>query len=224
MRIVSEGWIFILGIPAVCAALAAGAIAMAWTWVAVAFAILGGIGLSFMVWFFRDPEREAPEGEGLIVSGADGRVRRVERLEKVEGFDGAVTRISVYLTPWDVHVNRTPCHGEVDHLDYVPGRHILTAKDEASEVNEHSVIRIQGDVTCVVHQIVGPLVRRVVYWFKVGQKVGRGERLGLMKFGSRLDVYLPADAVEVSVSPGEKVYAGLTVMAQVKQLEKGTES
>ena len=224
MRIVSEGWIFIFGTPAVCGALAAGAFAMGVPTLAGVLAVLGVVGLSFMVWFFRDPERVAPEGEGLIVSGADGRVRRVERLENVEGFDGAVTRISVYLTPWDVHVNRTPCQGEVEKLAYVPGRKILTAKDEASEVNEHSVIRIQGEVLCVVHQIVGPLVRRVIYWFKEGQNVARGERLGLMKFGSRLDVYLPAEAVSVVVSPGEKVYAGLTVMATVNELRQADAS
>jgi phosphatidylserine decarboxylase len=101
-------------------------------------------------------------------------------------------------------------------LNYTPGKHILTRNPQSSEVNEHSTILIEGEgVVCMVRQIVGPLVRRVKYWLRLEQAVGRGDRLGIMKFGSRLDIYLPAEAAEVVVKPGDRVQAGLTVIARL---------
>ena len=217
MRIVNEGWIFIFGTPAVAAAV--GAIAahfhlgpLAWFFYALAL-----VALAFMVYFFRDPERTAPADESIIVSGADGEVRLIETISDPKFVGEPAVRISVFLNPFNVHVNRCPIAGKVTDLAYVPGRHILTWKDEASEHNEHSSIRIQGSaVTCVVHQIVGPVVRRVIYWLKGDQPVSKGDRLGLMKFGSRLDVYLPAAKVTVIAQKGDKVQAGLTPIARLK--------
>ncbi len=179
--------------------------------------LVAGILLTaFMVYFFRDPERISPTDADIIVSGADGWVRSVERITETRHLHADTLRISVYLTPWDVHVNRVPMAGKVTKLDYTPGQHILTRNPKSSEVNEHSTIIIQGEkIVCMVRQIVGPLVRRVQYWLEMSQQVGRGDRLGIMKFGSRLDIYLPAGNVEPLVKSGDRVYAGLTVIARI---------
>jgi phosphatidylserine decarboxylase len=218
MRIVKEGWIFIIGTPALCVGAGALLAWAGWPLLAYPFYALGLVALGFMVYFFRDPERTAPADPDVVVSGADGEVRLIENIQDPKHLGEPVVRISVFLNPFNVHVNRTPVAGKVKHLAYVPGRHILTWKDEASEFNEHSEIRIEGGpVNCLVTQIVGPIVRRVIYWFKLDQTVGKGERLGLMKFGSRLDVYLPSAKVQVLVSKGDKVAAGLTPIAKIKR-------
>jgi len=108
--------------------------------------------------------------------------------------------------------------GQVVKLDYTPGQHILTRNPKSSEVNEHSTIIIQGkDTVCMVRQIVGPLVRRVKYWLTDNQSVAQADRLGIMKFGSRLDIYLPVEAVEPTVKPGDRVFAGTTIIARLKK-------
>ncbi|HMO50957.1 MAG TPA: phosphatidylserine decarboxylase [Kiritimatiellia bacterium] len=178
--------------------------------------IAGVLLTAFMVYFFRDPERVSPSDPDVVVSGADGWVRSVERISEARYLKRDTVRISVYLTPWDVHVNRVPVAGRVIGLDYTPGKHILTRNPQSSEVNEHSTIVIAGEkITCMVRQIVGPLVRRVKYWLELNQDVGRGDRLGIMKFGSRLDIYLPAEDVTPVVKAGDRVFAGLTVIARI---------
>jgi phosphatidylserine decarboxylase len=123
--------------------------------------------------------------------------------------------VSVFLSPLDVHINRSPASGQVRHLGYTPGRRLLTLDNRASEVNEHSTIFIEGPLgPCLVRQIVGPVVRRVVYWLEPGQEVERGGRIGLMKFGSRLDMYFPAEGTEVTVRKGDRVHAGVSVVAR----------
>jgi len=173
---------------------------------------------AFMVYFFRDPERTSPTDEGIIVSGADGWVRSIEHIQEERYLNKDTVRVSTYLTPWDVHVNRVPLAGQVVGLNYTPGKHILTRNPKSSEMNEHSTILIRNEkMTYMVRQIVGPLVRRVVYWLKEDQKLDAGDRLGIMKFGSRLDVYFPADQVTPLVKPGDRVYAGLTPIAQIRK-------
>ena len=176
----------------------------------------GAFLVAFMVYFFRDPERASSADPSAILSGADGWVRSVERIPEARYLKRDTIRISVYLTPWDVHVNRVPMAGKVTELNYTPGRHILTRNPKSSEVNEHSTIIIANDkITYMVRQIVGPLVRRVQYWLELNQDVGRGDRLGIMKFGSRLDIYLPADDITPEVKAGDRVFAGLTVIARI---------
>lgn len=171
----------------------------------------------FMLYFFRDPERVPPEDPALVVAGADGWVRSVEDIDETTYLCQPTVRISIYLTPWDVHVNRSPIQGAVTRLDYSPGRHVLTRNPQSSEVNEHSSILIEGDIPCLVRQIVGPLVRRVVAWLDEGQALARGERIGMMKFGSRLDVYLPRDRVEVVCRRGDRTTAGVTPIARLRK-------
>lgn len=171
-----------------------------------------------MVYFFRDPERPPLADGAVVVSGADGWVRCVEEVEEPRFLKTACLRISTFLTPFDVHVNRAPIGGTVKHLGYTPGKHLLTIQEASAEYNEHSTIVIDGPRTrCLVRQIVGPLVRRVIYWLDLNQTLKTGDRIGMMKFGSRLDVYLPAEDVEVLVRKGDRVFAGITAVARIKK-------
>ena len=179
---------------------------------------LGAVVVGFMVYFFRDPERIPPADPLAILSGADGWIRLVENMPEEKFLCTQTVRISTFLTPFDVHVNRSPMPGVVKALDYSPGAHLLTIRNAASERNEHSSILIHGQATrCLVKQIVGPIVRRVVYWLHEGQQLAAAERIGIMKFGSRLDVYLPEADVEVTVKRGDRVFAGITIIARIKK-------
>ena len=179
-------------------------------------AVVGGL---FMLYFFRDPDRHGPKDPTLAVSGADGLVRNVEEVREDRFLKCDAVRISVFLSPFDVHVNRIPIAGTVKALDYQPGRHMLTIQNASSNLNEQSAILIEGQGTrCLARQIVGPIVRRVVYWLTIGQTLAKGDRIGMMKFGSRLDVYFPREDVEVLVKKGERVVAGLTPIARIKTM------
>lgn len=189
-------------------------------WTGGVVALLGGVVTAFMVYFFRDPERPVTVAEDVILCGADGWVRNVDSLPEKNFLKCDCVRICTFLTPFDVHVNRTPMAGTVTKLAYSPGRHVLTIQQAASEVNEHSSILIEGETTrMLVKQIVGPLVRRVVYWLVEGQKLAKAERIGIMKFGSRMDVYFPVGDVEVLVKKGDRVFAGITPMARLLRKE-----
>jgi phosphatidylserine decarboxylase len=206
------------------AALAAGgglAALFAWLGFAAAAAVTAAAAIAavlFLAYFFRDPDRPLLADSSVVVSGADGWVRSVEEMPEEKYLKTNCVRISTFLTPFDVHVNRAPIAGSVAALDYTPGRHLLTIRQAASEYNEHSSIVIEGRRTrCLVKQIVGPIVRRIVYWLVVGQSVTTGERIGMMKFGSRLDVYLPSSDVDVLVKKGDRVYAGVTAIARIRK-------
>lgn len=215
MRIVKDGWPLIAG-PLVffgLAALAAGMVHCQRTagWLCA----VGLVFSAFMVYFFRDPDRVAPPEPGKFVAGADGLVRAIEFVREERFLKADTVRISVFLSPFDVHVNRAPMGGVVKGLAYTPGKHLLTLQNAASEYNEHSSILIEGpEGRCLVKQIVGPIVRRVVYWLHMDRTLGRGERIGMMKFGSRLDMYFPRNAVKVLVKKGDRVQAGVTVVAE----------
>lgn len=220
MKIVKDGYALIVGIPVTCAvaAMIVATHAPAAMWVAWILYALGLLGCLFMLYFFRDPERTPTCGPDDIVSGADGRVRSVEFIDETQYLKGPTVRISVFLSPFDVHVNRVPLAGTVTAAGYAPGRHLFTMDARSSEYNEHSSILIAGEKTrCLARQIVGPVVRRVVYWLEPGQRVAQGERLGMMKFGSRMDLYFPAGEVEATVRRGDRVQAGLTVVARLKK-------
>ncbi len=216
--IVKDGWPLIAG-PVLLGALA---------WVVCdvfTLAACGGkifaVGLivsAFMLYFFRDPERRAPSDPNVLVAGADGLIRAVEVLPEEHFLKARTVRVSIFLSPLDVHVNRSPMAGRVTDLRYTPGQHLLTIQNASSERNEHSSILIEGEKSrCLVKQIVGPIVRRVVYWLTLDQRVERGERIGIMKFGSRLDMYFLESDVRVLVKKGDRVRAGETVVAEVTQ-------
>jgi len=212
------GWIWILvpaivGVGGYYAAGVFGADSALRSWI-----LWGGLGIAgFMLFFHRNPRRVPPPASDAVVAGADGWVRRIDYPRAAELGGREVVRISIFLSPFDVHVNRAPLAGRVSRLEYVPGKHFFTIQNAASEFNEHSRIWIATDgFEYLVKQIVGPFVRRVVYWLKQGEGVDKGEMIGMMRFGSRLDILLPRDAVEVSVKVGDRVRAGVSVVARLR--------
>jgi len=178
----------------------------------------GALICGMLVFFFRDPERKVPGDPLSIVSGADGIVSQIADVEDDLYLKTKAVRVSVFLNLFDVHVNRMPMAGKVVLAEYHPGKHFFAFLDKASDDNQHSAILIQGEKTrCLVKQIVGPVARRVVFWVKPGQTLAAGERIGMMKFGSRLDVYFPAGGVDILVKKGQRVRAGETVLASIKR-------
>jgi len=166
----------------------------------------------FMLCFFRDPERVVPGGpEPVVVSPADGRVIEIREVEH-QGVPSR--RVSIFLSLLDVHVNRAPIGGTVSDVQYHPGRFLVAWRPEASTENERNTITISGpEGTVVFKQIAGILARRVVCWKKKGDTVERGERVGLMKFGSRIDIFLDS-CWEILVAPGGRVLGGSTILAR----------
>jgi phosphatidylserine decarboxylase len=208
------GWVLAVG-----ATLAAAGWFVAGQGLAIGLGCVGLFLSLFVLFFFRDPERNVASSDRVILSGADGVVRLIEPIAHDAILGVPVVRISIFLSALNVHVNRSPMAGVVKHLAYVPGRKLFAFLDAASEVNEHSTIVIEGArITCLVRQIVGPVARRVVYWLELNQRVGQGERIGIMKFGSRMDIHLPADRVAVQVRRGDVVRAGETVVALIKDV------
>ena len=176
---------------------------------AIPFALLGG----FFAYFFRDPDRRIPQDPDIVVSPADGRVMIAGPSDGRWAPPGQWKQVTIFLSPTDVHMNRSPVEGTVTRIDYRPGT-FLPAYKESSNDNELNEIWIDsGGRTVVVRQVVGILARRIVCRVQDGQMIGRGERIGLMKFGSRMDVFLPADAV-ILVSVGQRVVGGETVLAR----------
>jgi phosphatidylserine decarboxylase len=180
-------------------------------WIAAAGCLLLA---AFMAFFFRDPKRACPEDDTLIISPADGRVVVVTPVEPDK--KDSPTQISIFLSPLDVHINRSPIAGEILDVTYKPGAFHVASLDIASVENEQNVITIKGKmVTVLVRQIAGVLARRVVLWTKAGDRVTLGQKIGLMKFSSRMDVIVP-DGVEVLVRKGDRVRAGITPLARVR--------
>ena len=200
---VKDGYKFVL--PLLCAGI--GAAAVGWKIAAVILlAICAGIAF-----FFRDPERIPPTDARVVVSPADGRVTEVTE-ETVEGCAGR--RISIFLSILDVHVNRSPMAGRVGKVEYRRGRFYNAMRSRASVDNEQNVIHLQterGEI--VFKQIAGAIARRVVCWKRPGDEVELGERIGLIRFGSRMDVWLPQEA-EIVARPGQHVAGGVSVLAR----------
>ncbi len=169
----------------------------------------------FMAFFFRDPERNIPEGEGLFVSPADGKVILIKDVFEKEYLKSDAKEISIFMSPLDVHVNRAPCDGVVSMVKYSPGKFVAAYRDDASIKNENIVMVLDCQEShIIVRQVAGVLARRAVCKVKAGDILKRGERYGMVKFGSRLDVYLPKDT-NIRVTLGEKVKAGETVIGKI---------
>jgi len=161
----------------------------------------------FCLYFFRDPERTIPAGP-VAVSPADGKV------VAVVAETATANRVSIFLNIFDVHVNRTPIGGTIRNVEYKKGQFLVASKERASGENEQNVVTVQGDGTCVVFkQIAGLIARRIVFNKKAGDRVVTGERIGLIKFGSRVDVVLGPEW-EITVRPGMRVSAGSTTIAR----------
>lgn len=202
------------GIPYVFVPLLAAAVAALTGYWPVALPLV--LLAAFMAFFFRDPRRVAPDEAGVIVSPADGRVTRIQRLAADDSQSPNV--VSIFLSPFDVHINRAPIAGEILDISYTRGRFMSATRDEASLVNEQNALTIRGErVTVVCKQIAGVLARRIICWKRVGDHVALGERFGLIQFSSRTDLVLPAE-VEVLVKVGARVRGGVDRIGRVRDV------
>jgi phosphatidylserine decarboxylase len=170
----------------------------------------------FITWFFRNPERKAPAGEGLIISPADGVVIRIEDAESEEAPGETFRKVSIFMNVFNVHVNRFPCSGEVKTIRYRPGKFFSANLDKASELNERNtvVVRRADGRQIVTIQIAGLIARRIVWWIKEKEIAQKGKRFGMIRFGSRLEVFMPLGSA-ILVNIGDKVRAGETPIGEL---------
>lgn len=179
-------------------------------------ALSGLLATLFVCYFFRDPDRVTPVLEGGVVSPADGKVIKVERLENTRFVEGPCQKISIFMSIFNVHVNRIPFDGQIAKIEYYPGKFFSANLDKASRFNEHNAVYLEtgnGQTLCFV-QIAGLVARRIICRIQEGDAVFRGQRFGLICFGSRLDVYLPVDA-QVTVTVGDVVSAGTSLIGKL---------
>jgi phosphatidylserine decarboxylase len=178
----------------------------------------GGFGTfrhRFHLFFFRDPDRLVPTGEGMIVSPADGKVIKVEAVAQTAYFEGACTRISVFMSVFNVHVNRVPHEGTIRQVTYFPGKFFSANMEKASKDNEHNALLLESPAGKPVAfvQIAGLIARRIICAVQPGDVLKRGQRFGMICFGSRLDIYLPQET-EIRVAVGDKVQAGSSILGK----------
>src|SRR6266849_4038216 len=201
--IVKDAWMFLVPLL-ICGALA---VVLGLYLAGILLLLLAG----FVAFFFRNPRREIPRDPRIIVSPADGRVVKIERV-------GNVTRLSIFLSIFDVHVNRSPMAGRIEAIDYKPGKFKAAFNHAASVENERNTMMVsQGNVKLVFTQIAGIVARRIVCWKKVGDTVAKGELIGLIRFGSRVDVLFPA-GTSVTVAKGTRVRGGSTVIGVIGRI------
>lgn len=206
MSIAREGLLYIL-IPAIITIVL---LALGFWYVAAVFLFL----TAFMIYFFRDPDREPPADANAVVAPADGRVTHVGAI--ATGAENSPTLVSIFLSPLDVHINRSPIAGTVTDVSYTKGKFLMATDKNASLVNEQNALTIQGEkITVVCKQIAGILARRIICWKHTGERVKLGERFGLIKFSSRTDVLLPNN-VEVLVTEGMRVRGGVTIIGRIR--------
>jgi phosphatidylserine decarboxylase len=214
MNVAREGIPFIL----IAVALSAGCFGLAllrrsWTLWLLAFVLT--IVALWVAWFFRDPERTGERGDSLVISPADGRVVMIEDVVEPSFVHGKATRISIFMNIFNVHVNRYPVNGTVQYVHYNPGKFFNAAADKSSLDNEQMSVGLDaGGRLLVVRQIAGAIARRIVTYSKVGDHARQGERFGLIRFGSRVDVFVPSNS-KVRVKIGERPVAGTTVLAEL---------
>lgn len=208
LPLAKEGWLFI--IPVVI--LTAVALLIQWP---VAAIVLGAVAL-FLLNFFRDPARTGSERHIDVLSPADGTVVQIKNVPDGEVWPGLTRQVSIFMSVFDVHVNRAPITGKIVHYRYNPGKKIAAFAEKSSTENEQNLIVVQGEhATVAFKQIAGLLARRIVFDKKEGDPVQRGERVGMIKFGSRVDMFFPPDA-DIRVQVRDKVKVGLTVVAELK--------
>jgi phosphatidylserine decarboxylase len=214
MNFAREGYPFIF----VAAALAGGSFGLAlmrrsWPLWLLAF-ILTIIAL-WVAYFFRDPERTGERGDSLVISPADGRVVMITEVDEPNFVHGKATRISIFMNVFNVHVNRYPVNGTVKYVHYNPGKFMNAAADKASLDNEQMSVGLESNGRLIlVRQIAGAIARRIVTYSKVGDSTSQGQRFGLIRFGSRVDVFVPVTST-IRVKIGEKPVAGTTVLAEL---------
>jgi phosphatidylserine decarboxylase len=188
-----------------------------WMWLSIPATVC----FIFCANFFRDPERSIPSDSSLVVAAADGVVDAVEIAEETEVLKRPCRRISIFLNVFDVHVNRAPIAGRIIYIQHHPGTYLDARDPYCHQKNEALTWAFRGkSVTVVVRQITGAIARRIVEWSTLGEAVQKGHRFGMIRFGSRTDIFLPLDA-EISVQPGDHVSGGETVIARLTPPDPG---
>jgi phosphatidylserine decarboxylase len=186
---------------------------LGWTIVAVGAAIL----TLFVSWFFRNPSRVAPQGPGFIVAPGDGKVIAIQEEFEPRFIKDRSIRISIFLNVFDVHINRVPCEGVIEDVQYQPGLFLVASKPDATLRNEQNALMIRtaqgAKVLCV--QVAGLIARRIVCWISPGDRAIRGERFGLIRFGSRMDTFFPVGTA-VKVAVGDRVKGGETILGELR--------
>ncbi|MGF1669963.1 MAG: phosphatidylserine decarboxylase family protein [Balneolaceae bacterium] len=185
-------------------------------WISTTIYILLGALCLLIVFFFRDPDRAVTDDDNLILAPADGKVVQIRNESNVPYINADATRISIFLSPLDVHVNRVPVSGEIEYVEYFPGKYMMAWEDHASEQNEraHFGVLHPSGRKFLFKQITGFLARRIVYHLNEGDSVKAGDRFGIMKFGSRMDVLIP-DGIKLKVKEGDRTVAGITVIGEL---------
>jgi phosphatidylserine decarboxylase len=200
--------------------LSIAAAVVGWWWVAPLPFLLAAV----LVLFFRDPVRKPPSQRGAVVAVCDGRVSSIHDVAHYDGFDGPATCVRVFMSVFDVHLNRTPCHGRVAKISEQPGKFGNTLNPQSIEDNQSVTTLLvhpaKGHPVAAVRQVAGMLARTIHNALRTGQIVQRGQRMGIIKLGSTTEIYLPAAlSPDVQISPGQRVYAGQTVLATVASMD-----
>jgi phosphatidylserine decarboxylase len=215
MRFAPEGWPFIrIGIV-----LELTLLLIWYAWPGVVTVAMVAIGLALLIWlfvFFRDPVRDGPRGDNLVISPADGKVISIVQVDEPMYLHGKATRISIFMNVVNVHVNRYPVNGEIEIVHYNPGEFMVAHHEKASLLNEQASVGIRSTrgAAILVRQIAGAIARRIVTDGSPGEVVKQGDRLGMIRFGSRVDVFLePGHTIKTKV--GDTTHAGLTILAEL---------
>jgi phosphatidylserine decarboxylase len=184
-------------------------------WITPLLAILGLLIILYTFYFFRDPDRAAPADPDAVISAADGVISDIIEIDEAQVTQTRMKRVAIFLSVFDVHTNRAPIAGKVTYTQHYVGKYLDARNPEATRLNAYRTWGFCNDrVTVVVRQITGAIARRIVAWSKVGDTVTQGERFGMIRFGSRTEVYVPLDA-EILVKVGDRVHGGLTVIARL---------
>lgn len=174
--------------------------------------------VAFTLYFFRDPDRTTPAGDHLFIAPADGKVIEIKKIFEPKYLKSEATQVSIFLSPLDVHVNRIPLSGTIEYAEYIPGEYLVAWHEKASELNERSEFGVKNPsgARMFFRQITGYVARRIVFHIKTGDSVVAGNRFGMMKFGSRMDLVF-TDEISLNVKAGDMVVAGETIMGEVRK-------
>ncbi len=171
--------------------------------------------LAFTFYFFRDPERTTPQGENIIIAPADGKIIFIKEVFEDKFLKSDAVQASIFMSPLNVHVNRFPVSGQIEYFEHIPGKYLVAFEDKASEANERTLIGVDnGKFKLLFKQIAGFIARRIVANLRVGMKTTAGERFGMIKFGSRVDVIMPKNAV-IKIKVNDTIKAGETILAEI---------
>lgn len=215
LQFAKDGYSNIAAAAAVAAILCATALFVT-GWPATILFLAAALLMGFMLFFFRDPDRDIPSGDDLLLSPADGKVVFLKEVDEPTYIQGKATQISIFLSPLNVHVNRLPASGKLEYVKYNPGKYLMAWDHRASSMNERADFGIlsPGGTKVFFRQITGFMARRIVYHLEEGEQVRAGKRFGMMKFGSRMDILVPPE-VSITVKEGDYTVGGETILGKL---------